>query len=142
MREHEKNGPPGESWAHAHRPRVIVDFEVEDDALLVVIRNIGSEPAAAVRVHFSPSFRGLGGEVEIPQLSVFHRLAFLAPGRSIRALVDPLDAYLGRTEPEEPRVIRIRIAYRDGAGHRYRTRIRHDLGIWEDLPRPLRGDGK
>ena len=142
MREQEKSGPRGESWAKAHRPRVIVDFEVEGDALIVVIRNIGTEPAAAVRVRFSPSFRGLGGKVEIPGLSVFHRLAFLAPGRTMRALVDPLDAYLGRTDPEEPRVIRVSIAYRDGAGHRYRTRIRHDLGIWEDLPRPQRSDAK
>jgi hypothetical protein len=120
------------------RPRVIVDFEVEDDALLVAVRNIGAEPAAAVRVRFEPTFRGLGGTVEIPRLALFRRLSFLAPGRTIRALVDPLAAWLARTEPAEPRIIRADVAYRDSAGRRYRTRIRHDLGIWQDLPR-LRG---
>jgi hypothetical protein len=124
--------------AGSGRPQVIVDFEVDDDSLFVVLRNIGTQPAAGVRVLFSPSFRGLGGTVEIPSLALFRRLAFLAPGRDIRALVDPLGTWLGRSEPAEPRVIRASVAYRDAAGRRYRTRIRHDLSIWEDLPRPLR----
>jgi hypothetical protein len=117
------------------RPCVIVDFEVgADHTLSVVVRNIGVLPANRVRVRFEPTFRGLGGEVEIPRLALFNRLAFLAPGRSITALIDPLARYLGRCEPEEPRVIVARITYRDLNGRRYRTRIKHDLGIWEDLP--------
>lgn len=130
--------PVREPDSGADRPYVIVDFEVDDDTLFVAVRNIGPRPAAAVRVQFAPSFRGLGGTVEIPRLALFHRLAFLAPGREIRALVDPIGTWLGRTEPEEPRTIRVSVAYRDAAGRRYRTRIRHDLGIWEDLPRPRR----
>jgi hypothetical protein len=118
------------------RPRVIVDFEVDDDgSLMVAIRNIGDLPATRVRVRFQPTFRGLGGNVEIPRLSLFHRLAFLAPRRSIRALVDPIARYLGRCEPEEPRVIRTSIRYGDLHGRRFRTRITHNLSIWEDLPR-------
>jgi hypothetical protein len=120
----------------AGRPRVIVDFEVDDDdTLMIVVRNIGDLPATRVRVRFNPTFRGMGGEVEIPGLALFHRLGFLAPGRSIRALVDPVARYLGRSEPEEPRVILVSIRYGDQHGRRYRSRIRHDLGIWEDLPR-------
>lgn len=118
------------------RPRVIVDFEVDpDDSLMVVVRNAGDLPAARVRVRFHPSFRGQGGELDVPGLALFHRLSFLAPGREIRALVDPLAHYLGRSEPEEPRVVHALIRYRDLRGRRFRTRIRHDLGIWEDLPR-------
>lgn len=135
MSAHETGRPAGGSAPDVDRPRVIVDFEVDDDALVVVVRNIGSRPAGSVRVSFWPTFRGLGGEVEIRKLSVFRRLAFLAPDREIRVLVDPLNAWLARTEPEEPRIIHATVTYRDGYGRRYRTRIRHDLSIWEDLPR-------
>jgi hypothetical protein len=121
--------------AAAERPRVIVDFEVEGDALLVAVRNIGNAPAAAVRVTFEPAFRGLGGSVDFGRLPLFHKLSFLAPGRSIRALVDPLDAFLSRTRPAEPRVIRVTVTCMDAAGRRYRAKIRHDLSIWENLPR-------
>jgi hypothetical protein len=115
---------------------VIVDFEVDaDDLLVVVVRNIGDLPAARVRIRFKPAFRGLGGEIVIPRLSLFRRLSFLAPGRQIDVLVDPVAHYLGRREPEEPRVIGVAIHYRDLHGRRYRTRLRHDLDIWEDLPR-------
>ena len=124
-----RNPPEGE------RPHVIVDFEVEGDALLIAVRNIGALPAARVRVPFDPTFRGLGGRLEIPRLALFRRLEFLAPGSTIRALVDPLHAYFARQEPREPRLIRIRLEYRDGRGRQYRARLRHDLRVWEDLPR-------
>jgi len=121
--------------AAGDRPRVIVDFEIEDDVLLVVLRNIGPMPARRVRVSFDPSFRGIGGTVDISRLGLFQRLEFLAPGREIRALVDPLNAWLGRKDPAEPRVIRVTVEYSDGMGRRYRSRLHHDLGIWDDLPR-------
>jgi hypothetical protein len=118
------------------RPRVIVDFEVDhDDMLVLVVRNIGELPAVRVRVRFRPLFRGFGGDLPIPQLQIFRRLAFLAPDREIGVPVDPIVRYLERCEPEEPRIIRVVIRYRDLDGRRYRTRIRHDLSIWEDLPR-------
>jgi hypothetical protein len=117
------------------RPRVIVEFHVDGDGLFLVIRNIGDQPAASVRVRFSPAFRGLGGSVVVPALPVFRRLAFLGPGREIEILVDSLNAWLARCDPAEPRIIRMVITFRDGRGRRYRTRIRHDLSIWENLPR-------
>lgn len=123
------------------RPRVIVDFVVDDDdVLMLVVRNIGELPAVRIRARFRPLFRGFGGEVVIPRLSLFHRLSFLAPDREIRVLVDPVVHYLERCEPEEPRVIRVAIRYHDLDGRSYRTRIRHDLGIWEDLPRKKTGN--
>ena len=122
------------------RPRVIVDFEVDGDQLLLVIANIGAEPAASVRVGFAPAFRGLGGALDVPSLPVFSRLAFLAPGRRIEILVDSLNAYLRRRDPEEPRTVRATVTFRDAAGRRYRTRIRHDLSIWEHLPRREHGE--
>jgi hypothetical protein len=123
------------------RPRVIVDFEVDANAFVIAVRNIGDEPAGRVRVTFEPGFRGLGGTVDIPALPVFRRLTFLAPGREIRIFVDAVNAYLGRRKPEEPRNIRVTVTYGDASRRRYRARIRHDLGIWENLPRPpLRSD--
>jgi hypothetical protein len=95
-----------------------------------------------VRVRFDPTFRGLGGRLEVPRLALFRRLEFLGPGGVIRALVDPLHSYFTRESPREPRVIRVRIEYRDGRGRRYLARLRHDLSIWEELPRlqqPMQG---
>jgi hypothetical protein len=135
---HRRDHPrrPLQAGSVDRRPRVIVDFEVDEDHLLVVVvRNIGDLPATRVRIRFNPTFRGLGGEIVVPHLSLFRRLSFLAPGREIGVPVDPVAHYLGRCEPEEPRVIGVAIHYRDLHGRRYRTRLRHDLGIWEDLPR-------
>ena len=137
--EHGSSSGAGPAGGELARPRVIVEFDVDGDQMLLGIRNVGPAPASSVRVRFSPSFRGLGGSLVVPSLAVFRRLAFLGPARGIEVLVDSLHSYFARCEPAEPRVIRAVVTFRDGAGRRYRTRIRHDLSIWEDLPRRTSG---
>jgi hypothetical protein len=85
-------------------------------------------PAAGPRLHLSADAHER------------RRLSFLGPGRGIQILVDSLHAYFARSDPVEPRKIRVVVTFRDGSGRRYRTRIRHDLGIWENLPRRMHGE--
>jgi hypothetical protein len=113
-------------------PDVIVDFLLDRSMLLVSVHNIGSGCAHAVRVDVQPTFRGGGGAVDMAAIALFHRLDFLAPGREIRAFVDVADAYFARGEPE---VIACSVTFRDDAGRSHSRRIRHDLGVYRELPR-------
>lgn len=112
-------------------PDVIVDFEADGGLLHVVVRNIGNGPAHRVRVSFEPPFRGCNGTIELSKIALFHRLEFLAPGRELRAFVDALPAYFARGEPD---AITATTTFHDDGGRAYRRRVRHDLGIYRDLP--------
>src|SRR5690606_8807346 len=111
-------------------PDVIVDFAVDGGLLDVIVRNIGEGPAHRVRVTFEPSFTGPAG-VSIPDLALFSRLEFLAPGNELRAFVDGIVSYFARRQPD---VIAVTVTFHDDGGRGYRRRIRHDLGIYRDLP--------
>lgn len=100
--------------------------------LVVSVHNIGDGCAHSVRVDFRPSFRGGGGAVDMAAVALFHRLDFLAPGREIRALVDVADAYFARGEPE---VIACAVTFQDDTGRSHSRLIRHDVGIYRELPR-------
>ena len=103
-------------------PDVLVDFDGADGLLHVVVTNIGNGPAYRVRVAF---------ELAIPEIALFRRREELEPGREHRAFVDRLDAYFGREQPE---VIAVTVTFHDETGRGFRRRIRHDLGIYRDLP--------
>jgi hypothetical protein len=111
-------------------PDVIVDFLFEDGMLFVAVENIGSQPAQQVHIVFDPPFSGLGGTESINELPLFRNIEFLAPGRSIRTILDSSAAYFGRHEPE---LIAAAISYCDRAGERLSCTIRHDLGIYRDI---------
>ena len=116
-------------------PEVIVDFRFDDGLLFVEVANIGVLPAYDVSVAFEPGFRGLGGTCEIHALPLFHRLAFLAPGRRINAFLDSSAAYFARDEPERIKAV---VAYRDPQGQTRRSVVRHDLSIFRSLPYVVR----
>jgi len=110
-------------------PDVIVDFVFEDGLFFLAVTNIGPEPAERVRIAFDPPFKGLGG-VSIPDLPLFRNIEFLAPGRSIRTLLDSAAAYFARSEPER---ITVNLSFVDRAGRNYKSAISHDLAIYRDL---------
>jgi hypothetical protein len=112
------------------RPEVIVDFELEGGLLFVVLANVGSSSARAVKVRFEPEFHGLGGKKSIPRMRMFRALDLLAPQRRLRQLVDDFAAYTAR---EEPVAIEVALDYRDRDGQRFEERIRHDLRIYREL---------
>jgi hypothetical protein len=110
--------------------QVIVDFEFERGLLSVVVRNLGETPALDVRVEFDKAFRGLGGTQEMNRLALFSKLRFLAPGKSVRALLDTSAAYFAR---KEPTLLTATVSYSTPSGESRRHAITHDLSIYRDL---------
>ena len=110
---------------------VILDVEFERGLLFLVLENLGSEPAHAVRVRFDQPLTGLGGERRIDRLQLFRRLEFLGPGREIRVLLDRSALFFAR-EPET--AFEARITWQTEEGRRRSRTIRHDLGAYRDFP--------
>jgi hypothetical protein len=119
----------------AQDPDVIVDFVFEDGLLFVALRNIGPRPAYDVSTRFDKPFHGLDGTREISALRLFRRVAFLAPGREIRAFLDTSAAYFRRREPTRITAV---VGYRTAAGERREHTLRHDLGVYRELGYVLR----
>jgi len=112
------------------RPDVIVDFVFEDGLFFVAVENIGDHPALKISVRFDPRITGMDGHVDIGALPLFRNIAFLAPSKTIRTLLDTSVSYFRRGEPTR---IRVDIAYQDRNRKRYRAAIQHDLAIYQDI---------
>jgi len=112
------------------RANVILDFVFDDGLLFVSLANVGDGPAFDVRVEFSEPIHGAEG-AEIGGLALFRRLTFLAPGRSVTAFVDSTAAYFGRGEPEK---VTASIRWTEPEREACSAAIRHDLGVYRDLP--------
>ena len=112
------------------RPEMILDFELDDGALFVLLRNISSRPAHQVRIVVEPPIRGLGGTQQLADLPLFRGIPFFAPGKQIRFLLDSSALYFSRGEPTQ---LTARINYADDKGKRFSTVIRHDLEIYRSL---------
>lgn len=115
---------------------VVVDFAFEDGLLFVELRNLGAEPALKVRCRFDKPFRGLGGSRAINELKLFRGLEFLAPGRTIRTLLDTSAAYFARREPAR---LTATIDYRTPSGEKRGGAITHDLSVFRELAYVPRG---
>lgn len=122
-------------------PDVLIDCEKRAGVLLLVMVNIGEEPALRVRVAFAAPLRGMGGEVVISDLPIFRRLAMLRPGRQIVIPIDTAHGFFARGEATS---LRVRVRYRDRAGTAYCGVFRHDLAAFGGLPElvpGMRGSG-
>lgn len=115
------------------QPYVVVDFILEHELMFVAVQNLGARPALDVSVKWEPAFRGLSGEQATSELALFKALAYLAPGRVIRTLLDTRQAYFQR---DEPTLLTARLSYQDENGRKYRQVIRHNLEIYRDLAEP------
>ncbi len=120
------------------RPEVILDFIFDDGIFFVAVENIGERPALKVTVHFDSRIMGLGGSKEISALPLFQNIEFMAPHKRIMTFLDSSAAYFNRGEPTR---ISVKITYKDAAGVKYETPIRHDLKIYKDISY-LPGNGK
>jgi|SRR5215831_10590428 len=112
-----------------NRSNVILDFVFDDGLLFVSLANIGDGPATDVVVELDKPVRGADG-VPLAELALFRKLTFLAPRREITAFVDSSAAYFARGEPAE---ITATIRWTE-QGESRSSRIRHDLGVYRDLP--------
>jgi hypothetical protein len=118
------------------RPDVIVDIDFDGGLLYIVIRNIGERPALDVTTTFDRKLLGLGGGTDISALPLFRNVAFLAPNKEIRTLLDTAASWFARRRATK---ITARVAYRDADGEHYRGRMTHDLEIYREIAY-VRGD--
>ncbi len=109
---------------------VILDVVFDRGLLFLVLENLGARPALGVRVRFAERFSGVGGAKRIDRLSLFRKLEFLAPLKSIEVFLDRSADYFARGEPTQ---LTAAIGWRTSAGERRRTTIVHDLEIYRDL---------
>jgi hypothetical protein len=124
--------------ARERRPDVILDVDCEQGSLFLVLRNIGDDLACRVSVKFSPDLVGLGGERIVSDASIFRRLAYLSPGKSIRVFLDSAPLFLGRPQEDS---FRARVQYRSRSGKEFTETFTHDLGVYRDLPEAGRSEG-
>jgi hypothetical protein len=115
---------------------VLLDVVFERGLLFLELRNLGREPALDVTCAFDPPLRGLGGTREISELPLFRSLTLLAPGRSIRTLLDTSASWFARAEPTS---VRVAVAWSTPAGDRRSAELVHDLSIYRDLAYPTEG---
>jgi hypothetical protein len=109
---------------------VILDVDFDRGLLFLVVANIGDRPAHRVRIRFEERFSGVGGTVRIDRLTLFRKLEFLAPHKSIPVFLDRSAAYFARGEPTR---ITAAISWLTPDGARRTSTIHHDLEIYRDL---------
>jgi len=120
--------PPPDA-PHEARMAVIVDVLCEAELLHLVLVNIDVQPALRVRAAFDRPLVDASGR-DVNRLALFTRCEFLAPGRSIRTLLDTRSGYFRRRQPAR---FAVTLSYRDAAGRAHAHVIRHDLSIYKDL---------
>ena len=118
------------------RPEVIVDVVFADGLFFLSVANIGDRPALDVQTTFNRKLVGLGGTKDVAALPLFRRIAYLAPGKEIRTLLDSAPSWFARTRST---ALTARVTYRDDATEEYRGTMTHDLEIYRELAYP-RGD--
>jgi hypothetical protein len=111
-------------------PEVILDVVFDRGLLFLAVANIGDRPAHRVRIRFEERFSGVGGTVRIDRLTLFRKLEFLAPHKSIPVFLDRSAAYFARGEPTR---ITAAISWLTPDGARRTSTIHHDLEIYRDL---------
>ena len=121
---------PRHKAAQLRGPDVILDFVFDRGLLFISIKNIGDQPAFAVRVQFSSRLMGIGGTREISALPLFHKLEFLPPQKEIVTFLDTSASYFASGQATD---ISARITARDSTGARRVVTIRHNLEIYRDI---------
>jgi len=109
---------------------VILDVVFDRGLLFLVLTNLGDRPATSVRVKFEQPFSGVGGTKRIDRLTLFRKLEFLAPWKSIEVFIDRSASYFAR---DEPTTLTAAVSWQTPDGARRRTTVHHDLEIYRDL---------
>ena len=109
---------------------VILDLVFDRGLLFLVLENLGNRPAHSVRVKFDRPFSGLGGTKRMDRLTLFRKLEFLAPYKSIDVFLDRSASYFARAEPTQ---LTAAISWRTTEGARRRTTVHHDFEVYRDL---------
>ena len=111
-------------------PLVAVDFVFDRGLLFIAIKNLGAEPAYAVRVEFSAPLRGLDGTKDVSAQALFHRLEFLPPQKEIVTYFDTSAAFFRSGQLTR---ITSKVTCRTATGARRVSTIHHDLEVYRDI---------
>jgi len=109
---------------------VIVDFEIDAEAVFLVIKNLGAMPAENLRIKPSTAIMGLEGNKDISKLTIFRKISYLAPLKEIRIFVDSYESFFSHLK--EPNV-HFKISYKNQKRKSIKLNIHHDLRIYTDL---------
>jgi hypothetical protein len=108
---------------------VVVDVVSEDGVLYLELANLADRPALNISSTFEPSLVDLEGR-DVSELALFRRLAFLAPRRRIRTLLDSHAGYFAR---EAATTVGVTVEYERPGDERTTTRVVHDLDVFRQL---------
>lgn len=122
----------GSTITEASAPNVSVDFRLKDEMVFLLIQNFSSEAAHDVQISFNRDWLIIGDR-SLKGLNVFSKLRYLAPYREIEVFLNPVERFFRQLEDAET-IIEINLAFRDNGRKQYKTRITHDLAIYQDLP--------
>jgi hypothetical protein len=117
---------------------VVLDVDVDGDRVHLVLANCGTAVATTVRVEFSRTLTGLGGELDLSSLPVFTQLGVLRPGRTLRIFWDAAPSLLQNREQTGP--FTATVSWSERSRPRQRAQYRHDLSIYRHWP-PSVGQG-
>jgi len=109
---------------------VIVDFEIDADAVFLVIKNLGAVPALKLKIRPLAAILGLEGKKDITKLSIFKEISYLAPLKEIKIFVDSYESFF--THLKNPSVY-FNISYKNAKHRSFKIKIHHDLRIYADL---------
>ena len=106
---------------------------LEKGCFLLVLKNIGAEPARKVVTKIGGRILGPDGKTVINDLSLFRMIEFFAPAREFRVLVGSSAAYFASNQPTSLTAV---ITYLDENKNAYEETVTHDLEIYKGLPYP------
>ncbi|MGA2199131.1 MAG: hypothetical protein ABSG45_04255 [Nitrososphaerales archaeon] len=109
-------------------------MELEKGFFLIVLKNIGDEPAVKVTTKIGGRILGPDGKLVINDLNIFRGVEFFAPGKEFRIMLGPSVTYFSTKQPTK---FTAAITYSDGNRNSYGETITHDLSIYKDLPHPV-----
>jgi hypothetical protein len=109
---------------------VIVDFEIDAEAVFLIIKNLGAVPALNLEIKPSASIWGLEGKKDLSQLTIFKEITYLAPLKEIKIFVDSYESFFTHLKDTS---IRFKIYYKNERGKSFKLKIHHDLRIYTDL---------
>ena len=113
-----------------------MDVVFEDGLFFLSVANIGDRPALDVTTTFNRKLVGLGGTKDVGALPLFRRIAYLAPGKEIRTLLDSAPSWFARSRST---ALTARVAYTDPEKKPFKGTMTHDLEIYRELAY-LKGD--
>ena len=109
---------------------VIVDFEIDAEAVFLIIRNLGAVPALKLKIKPLSAILGLEGKKDITKLSIFKEISYLAPLKEIKIYVDSYESFFTHLNDSS---VYFKISYKNEKGRFFKMKIHHDLRIYADL---------